>query len=370
MIFSLFTNSTSKVWLNLHLGSTCRFSTPNLKCCINNLAFGSSQSIEPKFYVPIIPVALVNGISAVGMGSSSTFANYHPLEVIDTYINYLVSGEPFQELEPWYRDNAGLTEYDGKTFTSYGVVEKVTSNGCTITQLPIGVWHKTFEKKLDAWIVQGKLRDYDCHCTATKTRYVLKGISDFTDDTGNIRATTLDDLNLISRLNLANMTIVNDQGLVVTYKTLVEFIAGFYDFRIPYYITRKQIILQDISATIQVYQHKRDYLEALVSGKLVTVPVGSESLDEEVVLQRIRTLGLVTGFYKTIPPESLNIKPITDNDRSVQGRSKLQLKLSKCQDQYQNILHTTPESMWLSDLQELRNAYVKEYGEDQRTTII
>ena len=342
--------------------------------CLNFIE-DEGESIEPKFYVPIIPMALVNGISAVGMGSSSTFANYHPLEVIDSYINYLVSREPFQELEPWYRDNSGLTELVDKTFTSYGVVEKVTLNGCTITQLPIGVWHKTFEKKLDAWILEGKLKDYDCHCTATKTRYVLRGISDFTDDLGNIRATTLDDLNLITRLNLANMTIVNEHGLVVTYKTLVEFISAFYDFRIPYYVARKKIILEDIEANIQIYEHKRNYLEALASGKLVTVPVGTERLDEELVLQRIQNLGLVTGFYKDTSrlPETLGtvkIKPITDNDRSLQGCNRLEVNLVKYQEQYRSILEITPESMWLSDLQELRNAYVKEYGEDQRITIV
>jgi len=43
--------------------------------------------IEPEFYVPIIPMVLVNGAVGVGSGWSTKIPSYHPLEIIQNLLN-------------------------------------------------------------------------------------------------------------------------------------------------------------------------------------------------------------------------------------------------------------------------------------------
>ncbi len=40
------------------------------------------QSIEPHYYVPVLPMVLVNGSSGIGTGWSSTTPNYNPREIV------------------------------------------------------------------------------------------------------------------------------------------------------------------------------------------------------------------------------------------------------------------------------------------------
>ena len=39
------------------------------------------QSIEPEFYLPIIPMVLVNGAEGIGTGYSTKIPNYNPVDI-------------------------------------------------------------------------------------------------------------------------------------------------------------------------------------------------------------------------------------------------------------------------------------------------
>jgi len=325
------------------------------------------ETIEPKFYLPIIPFVLCNGIAAVGMGWSSTIANYHPLEIIDSYLDKLQYNIEFRELTPWYRNRPGELEIQDDTMYNYGTIEKIAGTSCIVTSLPVGLWHKAYEKKLDKWIQEGKLKDYDSHCTATKTRYTLKGIQAF-DNEGNPRAYTMEDIGLVNSCKLTNMTIVNEKGNVVTYKNIKQFLEGYYDFRLPYYLKRKTILLQDIQKAIDILLDRQEYVRALNDGRLIVDPAKGESLKTQQVLDNIKALGLRTDFYKK-NAES-HIKLVSSIDRSIEEMEKLAQSIEKERGIYNTLDQITHQQLWITDLQELKKEYVKEYGNDQRIILI
>lgn len=41
------------------------------------------ELVEPEYYVPIIPMCLVNGSEGIGTGWSTTIPNYNPMEIVD-----------------------------------------------------------------------------------------------------------------------------------------------------------------------------------------------------------------------------------------------------------------------------------------------
>lgn len=45
------------------------------------------QRIEPDYYLPIIPMVLVNGSEGIGTGYSTTIPNYNPVDIV----NYIKS---------------------------------------------------------------------------------------------------------------------------------------------------------------------------------------------------------------------------------------------------------------------------------------
>ena len=45
--------------------------------------------VEPEFYVPIIPMVLVNGCQGIGTGYSTHIPQYNPREIVEMIINKL-----------------------------------------------------------------------------------------------------------------------------------------------------------------------------------------------------------------------------------------------------------------------------------------
>ena len=52
------------------------------------------QSIEPNYYLPIIPMCLVNGAEGIGTGWSTYIPCYNPREIVDNIL-HLMRDEPY-----------------------------------------------------------------------------------------------------------------------------------------------------------------------------------------------------------------------------------------------------------------------------------
>jgi DNA topoisomerase II len=72
------------------------------------LAYKSDDgvSIEPEFYMPVIPMVLVNGAEGIGTGWSSNVCNYNPREIVRN-LRSKIAGEPMQQMDPWYNGFSG-----------------------------------------------------------------------------------------------------------------------------------------------------------------------------------------------------------------------------------------------------------------------
>jgi len=60
------------------------------------------QSIEPKWYIPILPMVLVNGSDGIGTGWSSSVPCFNPREIVDNLIR-MIDKQPLEPMHPWYR---------------------------------------------------------------------------------------------------------------------------------------------------------------------------------------------------------------------------------------------------------------------------
>ncbi len=55
--------------------------------------------MEPTFYVPIIPMILVNGAKGIATGWSTDCPTYKPKDVVAQIRRYL-AGQPLQQIHP------------------------------------------------------------------------------------------------------------------------------------------------------------------------------------------------------------------------------------------------------------------------------
>lgn len=56
--------------------------------------------VEPEYFVPVIPMVLINGAQGIGTGWSTTVPNFNPLDIIEN-IRHLISGDQLKPMKPW-----------------------------------------------------------------------------------------------------------------------------------------------------------------------------------------------------------------------------------------------------------------------------
>ena len=96
--------------------------------------------IEPLFYLPIIPMILVNGTRGIGTGWSTDIPSYNPIDIIANIQRYL-DGTVMNPMIPWYRGFKGTISADPdnpERFKVIGVYVRTDDKTIVITELPVG----------------------------------------------------------------------------------------------------------------------------------------------------------------------------------------------------------------------------------------
>lgn len=63
--------------------------------------YDDNQRVEPEWYIPIIPMVLVNGTEGIGTGWASKLPNYDVREIINNIHRMLNGEEPLPMVRTW-----------------------------------------------------------------------------------------------------------------------------------------------------------------------------------------------------------------------------------------------------------------------------
>jgi DNA topoisomerase-2 len=96
--------------------------------------------VEPIYYAPIIPMALVNGSKGIGTGFSTDIMCYNPLEIIDYLKSKLLNITEEFDFIPYYEGFKGQIHKitDGK-FLIKGLYEKIAIDKIEIEENKIAI---------------------------------------------------------------------------------------------------------------------------------------------------------------------------------------------------------------------------------------
>ena len=123
------------IWTELEKISTIIYN-PIDDPILNN-QFEDSLPIEPEYYVPIIPMILVNGSQGIGTGFSTKIPPYNPKDIINN-LKLKIQGLEMEEIDPWWQGFEGtVAKIDNFNYEIYGTYE-IKDNKLIILELPVG----------------------------------------------------------------------------------------------------------------------------------------------------------------------------------------------------------------------------------------
>ena len=340
--------------------------------------------VEPQFYVPIIPMVLVNGSKGIGTGFSTEILCYNPKDII-TYLKYKLCGvsatnhlsNSYQsnkiEFLPYYEGFTGEIEKITDTkFLFKGKYEKIDTDKIKVTELPVGYWTEDFKELLnelqndndkdkDGKKVACLVKDVFENYTDTTIEFIisfskgkLQELESIKCDNGSNGLEKL--LKLYSTSSTTNMNLFTSEDKLKKYENVEEIIDDYFDIRLEYYEDRKDFMIESLEKELMILSNKAKYIQELLDG---TIDLRKKKKQEIIDMIKSKEYDAIESdeefkYLVKMPMDSV----------SEENVEKLLKEHHAKQDELERIKETTIEKMWLSELEILEHEY-QEYQKER-----
>ncbi|RKP07961.1 DNA topoisomerase, partial [Thamnocephalis sphaerospora] len=254
------------------------------------------QMIEPEWYVPVLPMVLVNGSEGIGTGWSSFVPNYNPQEIVEN-IRRLMRGEDPMPMHPWYQGFNGTLEWADDRYKVSGTIKKVNDTTIEITELPIRSWTQSYKEQLESWLTgtdktPAFIKDYKEYHTDTTVHFVIT----LTEE--NMRKAEEEGLEkrfkISTTISTNNMVCFDSENRIKRYSSPIEILREFYDLRLNFYQRRKEWLSNQLTTEWTKLDNRVRFIQEIISGKLVV-----QNRKKADILAELRSRGYAAFPRKT-----------------------------------------------------------------------
>ncbi|XP_041476375.1 DNA topoisomerase 2-alpha-like [Lytechinus variegatus] len=235
--------------------------------------FDDNQRIEPEFYVPIIPMVLINGSEGIGTGWSTRISNYDIREVVAN-VKRLLAGEDPIPMLPSYKNFRGtIEEFEPNRFAVNGEIAVTDNNSVEITELPVRVWTQNYKESVLETMVYGtekvkpSITDYKEYHTDTTVKFVVKMNEERlmrAEDEGLHKM-----FKLQTTFSHANMVLYDSHGCIKRYENVEEILREFFTLRMELYHKRKAYLEGILEAESSKLNNQARFIMEKIDGKVV-----------------------------------------------------------------------------------------------------
>ena len=280
-------DSASERYIFTNLNPLTRLIYPELDDNILDYINDDGDYVEPIYYVPIIPMILINGTKGIGTGFSTDIMSYNPIKIID-YLEGMLKKVDESELktiniEPYYNGFKGTIkplDEENKKYLIKGIYEIVDTDKIRITELPIGTWTQDYKEFLENIIIGNKdkknkntsnyVKDYNDMSTDLNVEFIV------TFNSGCLKKLLLENnldygldgvekyLKLYTTQSTTNMHLFNEQEQLRKYDNIYSIINEYYSIRYKYYNKRKLYLIDLLSKELVTLSNKARYIKNIL----------------------------------------------------------------------------------------------------------
>jgi DNA topoisomerase-2 len=237
---------------------------------ILNYLDDDGQEIEPEWFIPILPMILVNGTKGIGTGFSTTVPKYSPKEIAENLIAMMDNKtSDIVELKPWYKDFKGtiLSANKPGSYLIYGKYQVVDDITVRVTELPIGLWTDDYKEFLESEIIKKNIVSYTSNNTDETVEFTII-FEEVKLDKLIKKKELYTKLKLVSRISTNNMWLYNYNGIIKKYTSPQDILCEFYQVRLDMYIKRKNWLKNKIQNELDILQYKMKFIQYVLDGKI------------------------------------------------------------------------------------------------------
>ncbi|KAL6460378.1 hypothetical protein MHYP_G00303440 [Metynnis hypsauchen] len=234
--------------------------------------YDDNQKVEPEWYIPIIPMVLVNGAEGIGTGWACKIPNYDPREIVNNINRMLDHQDPLPML-PSYKNFKGVIHELGQNqYVVSGEVSVLDKHTIEITELPIRTWTQVYKESVLEPMLQGTektpalISDYKEYHTDTTVKFVVRMTE---EKLAQAEAAGLHKVfKLQSSLTCNSMVLFDHMGCMKRYESVQDILKEFFELRLHYYKLRKDWLVGSLGAESAKLSNQARFVLEKIEGKI------------------------------------------------------------------------------------------------------
>lgn len=223
----------------------------------------------PAFYLPAIPLVLINGTKGIATGFATNILPHCPASVTEACIEYLETKEIKQPINLKFPEFSGTIEQnkeDPKKYISYGTYSKRSKTQLLISEVPYGFDRESYVKVLDHLEDEGDIVSYDDLCDKQGFKFEVKLKQNISAKWTRSK--------IISKFKLSkpfaqNLTVIDYEGKLREYDDARQLIKDFCDYRLGILKQRIDARKAEYEEEVRWLNVKMEFVQANVDGRIV-----------------------------------------------------------------------------------------------------
>ena len=387
---------------------------------ILNYQDDDGQQIEPEFYIPVIPMILVNGGIGIGTGYSTNIPQFNPSEIINACrfickaikladlngdteegldnIYETIDILDIEDLVPYYLGfNGSIKKTENNSYISKGIYKWIDNETVEITELPIGTWTEDYKEFLENMITGGlnNLKYIENHYTSKNVKFILHF-------NANVRETLEDKFEQLFKisssknLSINNIHLFNKSGAIQKYDNTTEIIKEWSKTRVLKYFERKSYQIKILEKDFLVLSAKIRFIIDVIAGNIQIMNKKLVDIAKRLIELKYPRINTDTNIIVAGNIDNDMKDPNDDGDNEKNKDVKdfnyllkmpisqltydrkiiLEKEVEELNNKLTNLRNSKIEDIWMSELVELETAWnehkdmiLKEYDNDRKGII-
>lgn len=302
--------------------------------------FFEGQQIEPMYYVPTLPILLVNGSEGVSSGFAQKILPRNP-ESVKTYITTKLSGgQPRIKLTPHYNGFKGTIE-QGENSSQWlikGVMKITGINKVEITEVPIGYDLKSYidvlDKLEDDKVIQGYKDKSENDNFLFEVTIPSKTLKEWSEEE------LMNKLKLIKKVS-ENYTVIDENNKIVVYESAEEIIDHYIRVKLNSLVNRKEYLKGRFEEEIRYDYSKYLFTKMIVENKLIVAK--RKKTDIVADLEKVSDILTRDDSYDYLL--NMNILSLTE-----ERMTKLESDIKQKKSDLDQLVKKTIEQIWTEEI--------------------
>ena len=223
----------------------------------------------PAFYLPAIPLVLINGTKGIATGFATNILPHCPASVTEACVEYLETKEIKQPINLKFPEFNGTIEQnkeDPKKYISCRTYSKKSKTQLLISEVPYGFDRESYVKVLDNLEDEGDIVSYDDLCDKQGFKFEVKLKQNISAKWTRSK--------IIGKFKLAkpfaqNLTVIDYEGKLREYDDARQLIKDFCDYRLGILKQRIDARKAEYEEEVRWLNVKMEFVQANVDGRIV-----------------------------------------------------------------------------------------------------